>query len=193
MPITLEATRPKAEITNDTPLTLDIGTVIQDDALNTFFIPIEATGLTIPDFSIVDATITSGSNSITVTGDSFAEVEIGDAIAEVVGVLPASTVVTKLDNNTITVSNNATASSTSTLTMTPVGGGAVDITLVGIKISFINSIDSNTTIVATGYIYDGNLKGTEGTDQNATREINLNQFNINIDSILATARIPRSN
>lgn len=192
MAIAVDATRPKADVSNALALSLALGTVVENDTNDSFFIPVNAEGLTIPDFSVADVATTNGSDILTTTGGGFASVEVGDTIAAATG-LVASTVLAKTDDNTIQVNNSASADGTVNLTFSPVGGGLVDITLVGIKISFVNTADGKITIIFTGYGYDGSLKGTEGTDSNATREINLNRIDIDPDSILAIARIPRIN
>lgn len=192
MPITLDTTRPKAESNSAIALALALGTTIESDDNDSFFIPVNATGLTIPDFTVTDVATTNGSDILTTTGGGFASVEVGDTIAAGTNI-GAGSVIAKTDDNTIQVSVSATADGTENITFTPLGGGSVSITLVGIKINLVSSADGKITVVFTGYVYDGSLQGTEGTDTNATREVNLNRLDIDLDSVLATARIPRSN
>lgn len=192
MAITVDANRPKANVNSAIALNLAIGTVVENDTNDSFFIPVNAEGLNIPNFTVADVTTTNGSDILTTTGGGFSEVEVGDSIAAATG-LVASTVLAKTNSNTIQVSNDATADGTVNLTFTPIGGGAVDITLVGVKINLVSNANGKITVIVTGYVYDGSLKGTEGTDSNATSEVNLNRLDIDLDSILATARIPRTN
>ncbi|MDJ0591281.1 MAG: hypothetical protein QNJ72_15000 [Pleurocapsa sp. MO_226.B13] len=192
MAITLDVTRPKAIAQSAIALSLATGTITENDTLDSFFIPINATGLTIPDFSVADVATTNGSDILTTTGGGFEEVRVGDAIAAGTNI-GAGTVIAKTDNNTIQVSVSATADGTEALTFSPAGGGAVNITLVGIEISLVQNADGKITAVFTGHTYDGSLQGTEGTEANSTAKVNLNQFNLDLDSILNTARIPRTN
>lgn len=192
MAITVDTQRPKADSNNAIALSLALGTVIENDTNDSFFIPVNAEGLTIPDFAVAGVTTTASSDILTTTGGGFASVEVGDTIAAGTNI-GAVTVIAKTDDNNIQVSANATAAGTENLTFSPIGGGAVNITLTGIKISLVNTADGKITVIFTGYIYDGSLKGTEGTDSNATREVNLNRLDIDLDSVLDIARIPRTN
>lgn len=192
MAITLDATRPKAVSNSAIALNLAVAAVIENDTLNSFFIPIKATGLTIPDFTVADVASTNGSDILTTTGGGFSSVKVGDTFAASTN-LAAGSVIAKTDSNTIQVSVQASGAGTRSITFTPVGGGSVDITLVGIEISLVKTNDGKITVVATGHTYDGSLQGTAGTNANSTNKVNLNQFNLDLDSILNTARIPRTN
>lgn len=193
MAITLDATRPKAEITKAIALALELGTTQENDAVDSFFIPVNATGLTIPDFAVADITLTNGSDILTVTGDGFADVRVGDAIAAGTAI-GAVTVIAKTDNNNIQVSAAATADGTETLTFTPSNGGTgKTITLAGIEITLVTNAQGKITVRVTGHQYNGSLGDTLGTNNNSTNQVNLNEMNVDLDSILETARIPREN
>lgn len=192
MAITLDASRPKASAESAIALNLALGTVIENDTLNNFFVPINTTNITVPSFTVAPVNITNLTSNITTTGGGFSYVEVGDTYAAVAG-LVAGSVVAKIDNNTIRVSASATASGARTITFTPSSGSPINITIAGIEINLVKSTDGKLSIVAIGHVYDGSLKGTPGTADNSISKVNLNQFNINLDSIFNTARIPRTN
>lgn len=192
MTITVDTTRPKANTNSAIALNLAVGSILENDTNDSFFIPVNATNLTIPDYTVIGVTTENGSDVLTVTQNGFIDVRVGDAIAAGTNI-GAVTVVSKTDNNTITVSENATGDGTENLTFSPSGGGEVDLTLVGVKVAIAPTVGGKLTVVFTGYVYDGSLKGSPGTDLNATRQINLNRLDIDLDSVLATARIPRTN
>lgn len=190
MPITVNATRPKATTQETIPLQLAVGSVVSQG--NSFFIPINATNLTIPDFTIAGVSATAGSDVLT-SENGFAEVGVGDAIAAGTNI-GAAVVVEKIDNNKIKISVAATGTGTENLTFTPGGENVIDLTLCGVEVAIAAGVDSGKlTMVVTGLSFDGNLKGVEGTPENASRKINLNRFDIDLDSVLATAKIPRTN
>lgn len=190
--ITLDALRPKAASNSAIALNLAAAAIIENDTLNSFFLPIKATGLNIPNFVVTGITTTASSDVLTTTGGGFANVKVGDTFAAAAGIATGS-VIAKTDDNNIRVSVTASASGTISLTFTPIGGGNVDITLIGIEVTLIQAPDGKITVVLIGHTYDGSLQGTPGTGSNSSQKINLNQFNIDLDAILQTARIPRSN
>lgn len=65
-----------------------------------------------PSFTVASCTTTNGSAQV--TASSFAGVEVGDTVTGTG--IPGSTTVTEVGSGTITISNNATASGTVTLT-----------------------------------------------------------------------------
>lgn len=192
MVINVDASRPKAETSSNLALTLALGTIVEDDTNDSFFIPINANNLTIPDYVITDVTLTNTSDVLTTINDGFIDVVVGDSITAVAG-LVASTVIAKTDNNNIQVSNAATADSTESLTFSPVNGGVVNITLAAIKVEVIQAANSEMKVRLTGFNYDGSLGGTEGNASNTSSEVNLNEFSFDLDNLLVNARIPRTN
>ena len=194
MAISVNATRPKAEANQAIVLPLELGAIQENDDADSVFLPLNVTGLTVPDFAIANVTITSGSDVLTVTNDSFVDVQVGDTIAAGTAIATITTVIAKTDNNNIQVSAAATGSGTETLTFTPSNGGAgKTITVAGIELGLIQTAQGTITIQFTGHVYDGSLGDTLGTNSNATSKINLNQMAIDIDSIFSNARIPREN
>lgn len=193
MAITIDATRPKANQDQEIALSLEMGTPVENDTADSFFVSVNATGLEIPDFSITDISSVSGSDLLTTTDNGFVDVQIGDTIAAGTNT-PAATVIAKTDDNNIQISANATADGTESLTFSPQGGGTgLAVSLAGLKISLIQTANKSLKAVVSAHLYDGSLGSTPGTDLNSASELNLNEFDIDIDSLFTTARIPRTN
>ncbi len=194
MAVTLELTRPKSVTTNAAPASISVGTIVETDTAQeeSFFIPINLASTDPASFTVANCTTTSGSPTVTTTGNGFANVKVGDVVTGT-GIAGSTTVTDKANNNTITLSNNATASGTVTLTFDP---PAVTPTLYGLKVQHTKA-GSVFGLVVTLYTYDGSLGGTAGTAANASKTIKLastdgQPIQVNIDSFLTNLRVPQS-
>jgi hypothetical protein len=194
MTITLELTRPKSVATNAQNTALSIGTVVETDTSTeeSFFIPVTLASTDPPSFTVANSTTTSGSPTVTTTNNGFQSVQVGDVVTGT-GIAASTTVTAKANNNTITLSNNATASGTVTLTFDP---PAVTPTMYALKVSHTKA-GSVFGLAVTLYTYDGTLGGVVGTAVNATKTIKLTSTDgqpvqINTDSFLNNLRVPPS-
>ncbi|MBW4478656.1 MAG: hypothetical protein KME54_17790 [Tolypothrix brevis GSE-NOS-MK-07-07A] len=193
MAITLELTRPKSVTTNAQNTVVSIGTIVETDASEeSFFIPITSASTDPPSFTVANSTTISGNTSVTTTNNGFQNVKIGDVVTGT-GIAASSTVTAKVNNNTITLNNNATASGTVTLTFDP---PAAIPTLYALKVTHTKA-GSVFGINVSLYTYDGTLGGVAGTAANASKTINLvstdgQPIQINMDSFLTNLRVPQS-
>jgi hypothetical protein len=194
MPVTLELTRPKSSVTNPQNTSLSVGSVVETDNATeeSFFIPVTSGSVDPPSFTVLSCTTTTSSAVVTTTGNEFLNVREGDVVTGT-GIAATTTVLTKTNNNSITLSQNATASGTVTLTFDP---PAVTPTVYGLRVRHLKA-GTSFGLTVDLMIYDGSLRGTAGTANNATKIINLipadgQLVQINIDSFLTNLRVPQS-
>ena len=194
MPVTLELTRPKSSVTNPQNTSLSVGSVVETDNATeeSFFIPVTSGSVDPPSFTVLSCTTTTSSAVVTTTGNGFLNVMEGDVVTGT-GIAASTTVLTKTNNNSITLSQNATASGTVTLTFDP---PAVTPTVYGLRVRHLKA-GTSFGLTVDLMIYDGSLGGTAGTANNATKIINLipadgQLVQIDIDSFLTNLRVPQS-
>ena len=200
MPIILELTRPKSSVTNaqNTSLSVSTAKIVETDNATeeSFFIPITLTSGSIdpPSFTVASCTTSSSSAIVTTTGNGFSSVRVGDVVTGT-GIVtsPATTVSAKTNNNSITLSQNASAAGTVTLTFDP---PAITPTVYALRVR--HSKAGTTFGLAIDLMtYDGSLSGTDGTAINATKTTSLipadgQLVQVNIDSFLTNLRVPQS-
>jgi hypothetical protein len=111
------------------------------------------------------------------------------------GIPGGATVLSKTtNNNSITMSANATASGTITLTVDPPSGTP---TVFAFKVTF-SKANSSITLIPQLFIYDGSLGSvTAASTANASKTIDLidrngGSFSIDLDSFLTNFRVARS-
>lgn len=202
MPITIDFSRPKSVTTNATNATINPGSAVEVDTgvEESQFIPFTHSSITPSTFTVSGCNLTNGSATITTTtANGFAGVRVGDVVtvSSGGGTIAANTVTTINSTTSITISVNATASSTtansSVLQFAP---PAITPTVWGIRLLYVKN-GSVVTIRPTLYLYDGNLGGTAGTAANATAAINLVDAqgvtpSIDLDTFYSTIRVGRS-
>ena len=202
MPITIDFARPKSVTTNATNAVISPGAAVEVDtgAEESQFIPFTHASITPATFNVSGCNITNGSATITTTtANGFANVRIGDVVtvSSGGGTIAANTVTAINSTTSITISVNATASSTTAnstvLTFAP---PAITPTTWGIRLLYEKK-GSVVVIRPTLYLYDGTLGGTAGTPANATTTINLvdsqgNVPSVDLDALYNTIRIGRS-
>ena len=198
MPITLELTRPKLSVTNaqNTSLSVSTAKIVETDNATeeSFFIPITSGSIDPPSFTVESCTTSSSSAIVTTTGNKFSSVRVGDVVTGT-GIVasPATTVSAKTNNNSITLSQNASAAGTVTLTFDP---PAITPTVYALRVR--HSKAGTTFGLAIDLMtYDGSLSGTDGTAINATKTTSLipadgQLVQVNIDSFLTNLRVPQS-
>lgn len=202
MPITIDFNRPKSVTTNTTNATITPGSAVEVDTgvEESQFIPFTHSSITPSTFTVSGCNLTNGNAVITTTtANGFANVRMGDVVTVTSGggTIAANTVIGINSTTSITISVNATASSTtansSVLQFAP---PAISPTVWGIRLLYIKN-GSVVTIRPTLYLYDGNLGGTAGTAANATAAINLVDAqgvtpSIDLDTFYNTIRVGRS-
>ena len=194
MAITLGLTRPKSVTVNAQNTPLSVGTAVETDTPTeqSFFIPVTLASTDPPPFTVPNSITTSGSPTVTTTGNGFVGVKVGDVVTGT-GIATSTTVTAKTDNNTLTLNNNATASGTVTLTFDP---PAVTPTMYALKVTHAKA-GSVFGLTLALYTYDGSLGGTVGTAANASKAIKLvttdgQPIQINTDLFLSNLRVPQS-
>jgi hypothetical protein len=185
----LNITRPKADLT--VPLTVETvdGTVAEDGSTtySTYFLPILLQDIDPASFTVASCVLNE-TTTVTTVNNGFIDVKEGDVVSGT-GIPVGATVATKTNNNTIILSEAATASSTVTLTFDP---PSIDPTLYGIQLHC--SVSGNVmSIRTTGYKYDGHLGDQAGTINNASAFKVLGRDTIDLDVFLSQARIARTN
>lgn len=202
MPITIDFARPKSVTTNATNAVISPGAAVEVDTgtEESQFIPFTHASITPATFNVSGCNITTGSATITTTtANGFASVRVGDVVtvSSGGGTIAANTVTAINSTTSITISVNATASSTTAnstvLTFAP---PAITPTTWGIQLLYEKK-GSVVVIRPTLYLYDGTLGGTAGTPANATTTINLvdsqgNVPSVDLDALYNTIRIGRS-
>jgi energy-converting hydrogenase Eha subunit E len=196
MPVTLELTRPKSVATNTQNTDLTVGTVVEVDTSveESQYIPVRIGSIDPPPFTVSGCATTISSTSVTTTAGGFARVRAGDVITGTG--IPASTTVTAKgsDNNSLTLSQAATATGTSlTLTFDP---PAFTPTIYAIRIRYSKS-GSAFGVALDFMTYDGTLGSTTATAANATKTTTLlasdgQPISIDIDQFLTNARLDRT-
>lgn len=197
MPITLDGmSRPKSVTTNSLSTAIAAGTPTEVDTgqEESIFVPFNLGATDPASFTVASVTTTSGQPTITVTGGAFANVRVGDVLSGT-GIPGGTTVSSKTaNNNSITMSANATASGTITLTVDPPSGTP---TVFAIKVTFAKA-NSSIALVPQLFVYDGSLGSvTAASPTNAARTIDLvdragGSFSIDLDSFLTNFRVARS-
>lgn len=193
MSIILELTRPKSITVNQTPTVLSVGTITETDTEQeeSFFIPINLSPTKPPAFTIYNLITENGSNQITTINNGLEKVRVGDAV--IGDSIPLNTsVISKTNNNAITISQNATISGNVSLDFDP---PELEPTLYALRISH-SKAGSVTQLKVALCVYDGNST-VPGTVVSATKLINLvptdgQPIQINIDSFLLNLRVPQS-
>jgi hypothetical protein len=202
MPITIDFARLKSVTTNATNAVISPGAAVEVDtgAEESQFIPFTHASITPATFNVSGCNITTGSATITTTtANGFASVRVGDVVtvSSGGGTIAANTVTAINSTTSITISVNATASSTTAnstvLTFAP---PAITPTTWGIRLLYEKK-GSVVVIRPTLYLYDGTLGGTAGTPANATTTINLvdsqgNVPSVDLDALYNTIRVGRS-
>lgn len=191
MPIDLDFNRLKSVITNPTTATITAGTIQEFPAVGATaeeaqFFPFNHGSITPSTFTVSNCNISNGSAIITTTtANGFANVRVGDVVtvSSGGGTIAANTVLTINSTTSITISVNATASSTSAnSSVLQFAPPAITPTTWGIRLLYQKS-GSVITIRPTLYLYDGSLGSTVGTPTNATTAINLTDSQGNVPSI----------
>jgi hypothetical protein len=195
MAITLELTRPKASVTNaqSTQLSVSTAKIVETDSTTeeSFFIPITSE-FNPPSFTVTSCITTSASTTVTTTGNGFLNVRVGDVVTGT-GIAASVTVSAKTNNNSITLSQNATASGTATLTFDP---PAIIPTVYALRVRHLKA-GSTFGLTVDLMTYDGSLGGIDGSVSNADKITNLipadgQLIQINIDSFLTNLRVPQT-
>ena len=194
MSITLELTRPKSVTTNAQNTALSVGTVVETDTSTeeSFFIPVNLASTDPPSFTVANSVTTSANNQITTTNNGFQGVRVGDVVTGT-GIAASTTVTVKTNDNTITLSNNATASGAVTLTFDP---PVATPAMYALKVTHTKG-GSVFGISVTLYTYDGTLGSVAGTAVNASKIIKLvttdgQPVQINTDLFLSNLRVPQT-
>lgn len=197
MAITAAVILPKR--TPSTQYNFSVATVAatEDTTNKTWFSARRAT-IDPPAFDLA-GTITTAGGTTTITAaepNGFAKVREGDAISLSANntsgaALPATTVATKLDDNTITTTDDATNDGTgeSILSINP---AQITPTLYAIEERHFYT-GSSIRVELWGYEYDGSLGSTNGTAVNATNSRKLAEFTIDAASFLDKVRVTRTN
>ena len=202
MPITIDFARLKSVTTNNVNAVIAPGAAIEVDTgvEESQFIPFTHASITPATFNVSGCNITTGSATITTTtANGFANVRVGDVVtvSSGGGTIAANTVTAINSTTSITISVNATASSTTAnstvLTFVP---PAITPTTWGIRLLYEKK-GSVVVIRPTLYLYDGTLGGTAGTPANASTAINLvdsqgNVPSVDLDALYNTIRVGRS-
>lgn len=172
MAVSISVNRPKLNPTNSYDISLATGSTAEVDSLSeeSFYIPIRTGSIDPDSFTVASCTTTNNSTTVTTTSNGFLNVKVGDAVTGT-GIAGGTTVSAKASNTSITLSANATASGTVTLTFDP---PSLQATLVAVKVKMVKSGDAQKlTPSVTLYVYDGSLGSTAGTDSNATASYTL--------------------
>jgi len=190
-------TRPKSTTTNALNPQIAIGSEADNSTNESIFIPfnlqqVNQAAITPPSFTVSGCTTTSGSTTVTTTGNGFANVAIGDAISGT-GIPTSTTVSGITSDNAITISNAATSAGSVTLTVTP---PTVTPTVYGILVQH-SPAGSVFGISVSLLLYDGTLENTAATASNAASTVSLLPSNgqpiqVNLDQFLTNLRVPQS-
>lgn len=195
MSITVPLKRPKLSTEVDFNAVLSVGTAVESDSEDSIFIPILLASQDPPSFTVAACTTTNASAAVTTTTpNGFADVKVGDPVTGT-GIAGGTTVSAKNVNNlSLTLSANATASGTVVLTFDP--PNVVTPTLYAIKVTNNRSGKQILPTVQL-YTYDGTLGATAGTAANATATFNLaassGSPSVDTDAFLTNLRVPKTN
>lgn len=205
MALTVDLNRPAAAQTNAITPSLDIGTPTEVDTTEeeSIFIPFNLQSVDPASFTVASCTTTNASTTVTATGGVFNTagghgkgVKVGDAVSGT-GIAGGTTVATVATNgNSITLSQAATASGTVTLTFDPPSLSEVGVYALKIKHSKDANKSTSFQLDVTLYKYDGSLRGTAPTENNATSSSRLTpasgNLTIDLDAVLTNVRVARS-
>jgi hypothetical protein len=164
---------------------------------NYFSVRVKNPSFTPAEFTVT-ANITTASDTITTTNSGFANIRVGD-ILNSTSLDTDSVVLTKsVDNNTITVSLDATGTATGeSITVTP---GTIAATYYYVKLEH-EFTGSKLKITPTLYLFDG-TQVAEGAAldnddnaliSNATSTQAYTPVTIDLDTYYTNARLPRTN
>jgi len=164
---------------------------------NYFSVRVKNPSFTPAEFTVT-ANITTASDTITTTNSGFANIRVGD-ILNSTSLDTDSVVLTKsVDNNTITVSLDATGTATGeSITVTP---GTIAATYYYVKLEH-EFTGSKLKITPTLYLFDG-TQVAEGAAldnddnaliSNATSTQACTPVTIDLDTYYTNARLPRTN
>lgn len=192
MALTLATQRDRLAPTTTVSNSLAVGTPVETNTSDerSVFFPFETTKDP-ASFTIASCTTTNGDATVTTTGGGFANVRAGDDISGT-GIPGATTVLSvAVDNNSLELSANATASGTVTLTVDP---PSLTATVCALKVTF--AVNGKAIIpTCQFYSYDGTLEDTEGDDSNYTTVSSLlvsPPVSINMDDFLNKIRVART-
>lgn len=148
---------PKSVTTNTFNAALTAGTAVEVDTglEESTFIPIQLGAINPGTFEVANSVTTNGSATVTTANNGFLHVRIGDPVTGT-GISGGTTVAAKASNNSITLSANATASGTVTLTFDP---PEVTPTVFALKVVYQSS-NSSFVVQPTIYVFDGTKAGT---------------------------------
>lgn len=149
-------------------------------------------GLNPPAFTVEDCSTTNDSPTVT-TSNSFAWARVGDTVSGT-GIPAETTIAAIVSDTEITLSEDATATGTVTLTIDP---PAYDATIMGLKIG-LSASGANLSAEVGLYAYSGaNSHGPNDdelpTDDESAAQIGVVGGTVNLDSFLTLARVPRTN
>jgi hypothetical protein len=198
MAITLDLTRPKSTVTNVQPTALSVSTtkIVETDTATeeSFFIPVTLGSIDLLSFTVASCTTINANTTVTTTGNGFSTVRAGDVVTGT-GIVtsPATTVSVKTNNNSITLSQNATAAGTVTLTFDP---PSITPTIYALRVRH-SKAGSAFGLTIDLMTYDGLLSGIDGSPANATKITSLipadgQLVQVNIDSFLTNLRVPQT-
>lgn len=195
MAITLDGmARPKIVTTNSISPQLSVATAVEVDSTEeSFFIPIRLTSTNPPSFTVASVTVTSGSPTLTTTGGGFSAVKVGDVVSGT-GIAAGAVVTAKnVNNNSLTLDQNSTQSTSATITFDP-PAGTPDV--FALKV-ILNKSGNTLSLMPELHVYDGSLApGVQGTDANFTKKYSLVDKNnqalvIDLDTFLTNYRVFR--
>lgn len=196
MAITLDGmSRPKLAQTNSISPALAVATAVEVDSTEeSFFIPIRLTATDPASFTVASVSVTSGSPTLTVSNAGFANVKVGDVISGT-GIAVGSVVSAKnANNNSLTLDQNATQTTTATITVDP-PSGTPDVMAIKLTLSKAGNAIS---VLPELYTYNGSLApGVAGTSSNFTKKYTLRDSNgaalvVDLDEFLTNYRVFRS-
>jgi hypothetical protein len=197
MPLPASVALPKA--TSNTTYTFNITdvTTVENSGERSFFSARRAS-INPPSFTVSGTVNTSGGTT-TITAalaNGFANVQVGDAITTAPGntsgaTVASTTVATKADNNTITLTDAASADGTGATSLS-IDPGTITPTLYAIK-EVLNFAGPSLTVEVWIFEYDGSLGSTPGSELNETRTRKVAEYSIDAGAFLDTCRVVRSN
>lgn len=197
--LTLPAgTRTKSSITNPLVVGIDAITPSYNDSTDSIIYRYAFNDLNPPSFTVATCTTVNASPTVTTAvANGFASVKPGDAITGT-GIPAATTVLSVESATSLTLSANATAAGTVTLTIDP---PQFDATLLAMQLEFSLS-GSTLSVTATFRNYSGvnafdangngddDLPFADSSTVGSPQVVTLQS--IEVDSFLTNARVPRA-
>lgn len=187
-------TRPKATTTDTVTAALTVASAVEVDSTEeSHFIPIRLGATDPSSFTVSSVATTNGSATLTTTGNGFANVKVGDSLSGT-GIAGGATVSAKASNTSLTMSANATATGSITLTVDPPSGTP---TVLALKVVYSES-GNILSFKPYLYVYDGSLApGVNGSDANYTTVFELQSkdgkpMNVDLDAFLTNYRVFRA-